>query len=236
MVPKHKRFCICDFGLLCLLPYIGSDPELNRVNSCLKVIFAMSEALNAAALDQLFLTARTANVWTDKPLSDVQVQALYDTLKFGPTSANCSPARFVFVKSPEAKARLKPHMMPGNDEKVLTAPVTVIIGQDADFAAKMPQLFPHNPGAKEWFADPKVAEETAFRNATLQGAYLMLAARAMGLDCGPMSGFDKAGVDGEFFAGTSVQSNFICSIGYGSSEGIFERSPRLNFDQACQIV
>ncbi len=196
----------------------------------------MSSILNDQALDQLFRTARSINVWEDKPVSDEQIKTLYDLVKMGPTSANCSPARFHFVKSDAAKARLKPLVMEGNDVKVMQAPVTVIIANDMDFAEKMPQLFPHNLDAKNWFADPAVAEETAMRNATLQGGYLMLAARSLGLDCGPMSGFDKEAVDAEFFAGTALKSNFICSIGYGSSEGIFGRSPRLEFGEAAVIL
>ena len=196
----------------------------------------MSISLNDQALDQLFREARTINVWEDKPVSDEQVKALYDLVKMGPTSANCCPARFHFVKSDAAKERLKPLVMEGNDTKVMQAPVTVIIANDMDFAEKLPQLFPHNLDAKNWFADPVVAEETAMRNATLQGGYLIMAARSLGLDCGPMSGFDKEAVDAEFFAGTNLKSNFICSIGYGSAEGIFERSPRLAFDEAAKIL
>ena len=196
----------------------------------------MKPVLDDTILAQLFTEARTANVWTDKPVPTDLLHKLYDLMKFGPTSANCSPARLYFVVSDDAKERLKPHMMPGNDTKMMQAPATVIIGQDADFAEKMPYLFPHNLDAKNWFADPAVAEETAFRNATLQGAYLMLAARSLGLDCGPMSGFDKAGVDQEFFAGTSIKSNFLCSIGYGSTDGIFPRSPRLSFEEACAVL
>lgn len=196
----------------------------------------MAEILGANALDQLFRDARTINVWKNKPLEKAQVRALYDLLKMGPTSANCSPARFHFIMSDDAKARLKPHLMEGNVEKVMAAPATVIIAHDMKFADKLPELFPHSPDAASWFSDPDVAAETAMRNGTLQGAYLMMAARSLGLDCGPMSGFDQAGVDEEFFAGTSFKSNFLCSIGYGSSEGIFPRSPRLTFDDAVQIL
>jgi len=196
----------------------------------------LSKKLDDAALDQLFRIARTINVWTDKPVTDDQVKELYDLTKMAPTSANCCPARFYFVKSDEAKARLKPHLMEGNQAKVLQAPVTVIIATDMEFAEHLPTLFPHAPDAKDWFADPVVKETTAFRNGTLQGAYLMMAARSLGLDCGPMSGFDNAGVDQEFFAGTPFKSNFICSIGYGSEEGIFPRSPRFDFDAAAKIL
>jgi 3-hydroxypropanoate dehydrogenase len=196
----------------------------------------MGNVLDEASLDQLFRTARTINVWKDQLVADKQLHALYDLLKMGPTSANCCPARFHFVKSDAAKTRLKPLVMEGNDTKVMQAPVTVIIANDLDFAEKLPALFPHNLDAKNWFADPDVASITAMRNGTLQGAYLMLAARSIGLDCGPMSGFDNAAVDAEFFAGTNLKSNFICSIGYGSDEGIFERSPRLAFNDAAKIL
>lgn len=197
---------------------------------------AMSNKLDNAALDQLFREARTINVWTDRGVSDAQLQELYDLVKMGPTSANCCPARFYFIKSAEAKERLKPHLMEGNQAKVMQAPVTVIIATDTEFAEQLPKLFPHEPDAKNWFADPAVNAETAFRNGTLQGAYLMMAARSLGLDCGPMSGFDKEGVDKEFFTGTTFKSNFICSIGYGSDERIFPRSPRLAFDEATKIL
>ncbi len=196
----------------------------------------MAKSLSADALDQLFREARTINVWKDKPVEKAQIRALYDLLKMGPTSANCSPARFKFIMSDEAKQRLKPFLMEGNVEKVMAAPVTVIIAYDLGFANKLPELFPHNLDAQNWFSDPDVALDTATRNGTLQGAYLMMAARSLGLDCGPMSGFDAGGVDGEFFAGTGLKANFLCSIGYGSTEGIFPRSPRLSFDDAAQIL
>ncbi len=196
----------------------------------------MKQPLDSEALDQLFRTARTINVWRDKSVSDEQITALYDLVKMGPTSGNCCPARFYFVKSAEAKEKLRPHLSAGNVDKVMAAPVTVIIANDMNFAEKIPQLFPHNPDAKNWFSNPAVAEETALRNGTLQGGYLILAARSLGLDCGPMSGFDKKGVDSAFFAGTGLKSNFLCSIGYGSDEGIFPRSPRLGFAEAAKIL
>jgi len=196
----------------------------------------MKPLFGEAELDQLFNSARTINVWSGKPVSDQQLHALYDLLKMAPTSANCSPARFHFVKSDAAKARLKPFVMEGNDIKVMQAPVTVIIANDLDFAEKLPELFPHNLDAKNWFSDPEVAAITAMRNGTLQGAYLMMAARSLGLDCGPMSGFDNAAVDQEFFAGTNIKSNFICSLGYGTEENIFPRSPRLAFADAAAIL
>jgi len=195
----------------------------------------MSAALSAAALDQLFLTARSRNDWKEESLPDSTWRELYDVLKFGPTSANLSPARFVFVTSAEGKARLGPLLSEGNRTKSLKAPCIAIIGHDLAFAEKAPELFPHAPGVKDWFANPAVAELTAFRNGTLQGAYLILAARALGLDAGPMSGFDNAGVDAAFFAGTTIKSNFVCALGHGADES-FPRLPRLPFDTACQIV
>lgn len=196
----------------------------------------MHHAISDDALDQLFRAARSQNKWQNRPVSPTLLHALYDLLRMGPTSANCSPARFVFVTTDRGRERLKPHLAPGNVAKVMTAPVTVIIGTDYEFYEKLPQLFPHTD-AKSWFVgNEKLIETTAFRNGTLQGAYLIMAARAVGLDCGPMSGFNNAGVDNEFFAGTSVKSNFICGLGYGDPSGVFARSPRLSFDEACQVV
>ncbi len=193
-------------------------------------------AISDEALDQLFRAARSQNKWQDKPVSETLLRAVYDLLRMGPTSANCSPARFVFVTSDAGRERLKPLLLPNNVAKVMTAPVTVIIGHDMKFYDKLPQLFPHTD-ARSWFAgNDKLSETTAFRNGTLQGAYLMLAARSLGLDCGPMSGFDNAGVDGAFFAGTNVKSNFICGLGYGDPSGVFARSPRMSFEEACQIA
>ena len=189
------------------------------------------------ALDLLFRQARSYNRWTHDPVPAAQLRALYDLLKFGPTSANSSPARFVFVSGAEAKARLLECVSPGNKIKVQQAPVVAIVGMDLQFYDKLPQLRPDNPGTREWFStDPKGAQETAFRNSSLQGAYLMLAARAIGLDCGPMSGFDNARLDAAFFAGTAIKSNFICALGHGTEEQLFPRSPRLDFDEACQIL
>ncbi len=192
--------------------------------------------LNADALDTLFRTARTHNGWLDQPVTDEDLHRLYDLMKMAPTSANCSPARIVFVRSANAKARLQPALGPGNLEKTMAAPVTAIIGYDLQFAEHMPRLFPHNPDAKNWFSDPKVAEVVAFRNGTLQGAYFILAARAVGLDTGPMSGFDNAQVDAEFFPGGRVRSNFLCNLGHGDSSKLFARSPRLEFGEACQVL
>ena len=196
----------------------------------------MSNPLDDKALDQLFRTARSYNGWTAQTVSETLIRAVYDLTKYGPTSANASPARFVFVTSPEAKARLLPLLSEGNRAKSAAAPVTVIIGQDLDFAEQMPRLFPHDPNARYWFSAPGVTEATAMRNSTLQGAYLMIAARSLGLDCGPMSGFDSAGVDAEFFADTNIKANFLCNIGYGTDENLFARSPRLAFEEACQVL
>jgi 3-hydroxypropanoate dehydrogenase len=196
----------------------------------------MPHAINDSALDQLFRTARTQNAWMDTPVSPTLLQAVYDLARMGPTSANCSPARFVFVTSAAAKEKLKPFLLPGNVPKVMGAPVTVIIGHDMTFYEKLPQLFPHTD-ARAWFVgNDKLIETTAFRNGTLQGAYFMMAARALGLDCGPMSGFDNAGVDKAFFDNGPVKSNFICAIGHGDPKAVFARSPRLDFEEACTVV
>jgi 3-hydroxypropanoate dehydrogenase len=195
----------------------------------------MSEVLSAAALDQLFRTARSRNAWKAETLPDQIWRDLYDLVKFGPTSANLSPARFVFVTSEEGKARLGACMSESNRAKSLAAPCIAIIGHDLAFADHAAELFPHAPGVASWFADPEVAQMTAFRNGSLQGAYLIVAARALGLDAGPMSGFDNKAVDAAFFAGTSIQSNFICTLGHGADES-FPRLPRLPFETACQIV
>ena len=192
--------------------------------------------LTTEHLDTLFTKARTHNEWLDKPVSDAQLQQIYDLMKWGSTSANCSPARVVFVKSAEEKAKLLACMAPGNVEKTKTAPVTAIIGMDMAFYEQLPKLFPH-ADARSWFVGNQgLIDATAFRNSSLQGAYLMLAARAIGLDCGPMSGFDPDKVNTTFFAGTEVKANFICNLGYGDMAKVFPRSPRLAFDEACKIV
>ena len=196
----------------------------------------MTGKLPDACLDQLFREARTHNAWRDKPVPDALLQAIVDLLKLGPTSANCSPARFLFVKSREAKERLKPHLSEGNRDKTMKAPVCTVIGFDLDFYLHLPKLFPHTD-AKSWFEGKKEKiAETAFRNGTLQGAYIIMAARALGLDCGPMSGFDNQGVNREFFAGTNVKSNFLCSLGYGDASVLFPRSPRFSFDAMARII
>jgi 3-hydroxypropanoate dehydrogenase len=193
--------------------------------------------LNDQGLDLLFRNARSQNAWTEEQVSETLIRAVYDLTKMGPTSANCSPARFIILASKEAKERLRPYLLEANVPKVMTAPVCVIFGYDLTFYEKIPFLFPHNPGVKDWFvSSPALAETTAFRNGTLQAAYFMLAARALGLDCGPMSGFDNAGVDREFFAATPIKSNFICSVGHGDPKGLFARSPRLPFEEACRIL
>ena len=193
--------------------------------------------MNDADLDLVFRKARTHNGWLDKPVDEALLKQIYDLAKMGPTSANMSPMRIVFVKSREAKERLKPALAAGNVDKTMAAPVTAIVGMDIHFFEQLPKLFPHTD-AKAWFKDlpDNVLEYTALRNGSLQGAYFMLAARALGLDCGPMSGFDNAKVDAAFFAGTTVKSNFLCNLGYGDASKLHPRSPRLNFEEACQVV
>ena len=193
----------------------------------------MSDKMNAVDLDQLFRVARTRNGWTDRRVSDEQIRELYELLKLGPTSANSCPGRFVWVRTPEGKARLGALASQTNRPKILAAPLTVIIGFDLDFAEQLPKLFPaRGQKMKELFQDADLAQTTAFRNGSLQGGYLIVAARALGLDTGPMSGFDNKAVDAEFFAGTTIKSNFLCSIGYGSDENLFPRNPRLTFEEA----
>jgi nitroreductase len=197
----------------------------------------MPNKVDDSALDQLFRVARTRNAWMDREVSDQQIRELYELLKLGPTSANSCPARFVWVKSPQGKARLAAHVSQTNRPKVLAAPVTVIVAYDLDFAERLPQLFPaRGEMMKGIFRDAALAQSTAFRNSSLQGGYLIMAARALGLDTGPMSGFDNARVDAEFFAGTNIKSNFICSLGYGSDENLFPRNPRLSFDEAGKFA
>lgn len=196
----------------------------------------MSTHLSDSALDQLFNNARTHNAWQDRAVSDETLQQLFDLLKMAPTSANCSPARFVFVRSAEAKAKLKPCLSEGNVEKTMSAPVTVIVGMDMAFYEQLPFLFPH-ADARSWFAGNDAAiKATAERNSALQGAYLIMAARALGLDCGPMSGFDQAALDATFFANSTVKANFLINLGYGDASKLFARSPRFAFADACQIL
>lgn len=193
-------------------------------------------ALPDAALAQLFTEARTRNAWSDRPVPEAVLRRLYDLTKFGPTAVNATPARFAFVTSPEAKARLAPLMSEGNRAKTLQAPVNVIIGHDVDFHDTLPTLFPHAPGARDWFQDEAGRRETAFRNGSLQGGYFLIAARALGLDVGPMSGFDAEGVRREFFPDGAVEPNFIVNLGYGTDENLFPRSPRLTFEDAARIL
>jgi 3-hydroxypropanoate dehydrogenase len=197
----------------------------------------MTESVDDACFDTLFRQARTHSEWLDKPVDDALLRRVYDLAKYGPTSANMFPLRVVFVKSPEAKALLKPALDPGNADKTMKAPVTAIFAMDTHFYEWLPRLFPH-ADAKAWFKDlpPNVLEYVALRNSSLQAAYFMLAARGCGLDCGPMSGFNNAKVDEAFFAGTTVKSNFLCNLGYGDASKLFPRNPRPEFDEACRVA
>jgi 3-hydroxypropanoate dehydrogenase len=193
-------------------------------------------ALDDHALDILFRSARSKWEWTDQPVTDEDIAALYELVKLGPTSANCSPARFVFIRTPEGKEKLKPALSAGNLDKTMAAPVTVIVAHDPQFYQLLPKLFPP-ADAKAWFSgNPDLAEETAFRNSTLQGAYLILAARSLGIDCGPMSGFDKAKVDRAFFVQNSWKSNFLINLGHGVPEHPFPRLPKLTFEEAAILA
>jgi 3-hydroxypropanoate dehydrogenase len=194
----------------------------------------MAEPLSAESLDQLFLSARTHTSWLPRPVDDALLVRLVGHMKMGPTSANCLPARIVFVKTAAAKAQLRPHIGAGNIEKTMSAPVTAIIGYDLGFVAHLRRLFPLED-ATAWFTSDEAVQTTAFRNGSLQGGYFIMAARALGLDCGPMSGFDNAGVDATFFAGTQVKSNFLCNLGYGDASAILPRLPRLSFDEIASI-
>lgn len=192
--------------------------------------------LTQGTLDLLFHQARTFSHWLDKPVPEETLRAAWDLARMGPTSANCQPARIVFVTSPEAKEKLRPCLIEGNVEQTMTAPATAIIGYDLDFIDQLPRLFPHTD-ARSWFAgNEPLIQETALRNSSLQGAYFIMAARALGLDCGPMSGFDNARVDATFFPGGRVKSNFLCNLGYGDRGRLHPRNPRLDFDEACRIV
>ena len=197
---------------------------------------AISQSLEQSALSQLFIDARTHNSWQDKPVTDEQIKDLYELLKFAPTSVNCNPARFLFIKSPQAKERLLACVTPGNHEKTRAAPVTAIIGMDLDFYEQLPKLFPH-VDAKSWFVGKDAyIESTAFRNSALQGAYLTMAVRALGLDCGAMSGFDADKVNAEFFPDGRVKVNFLLNIGYGNSASLMPRQPRPSFAEVCRIL
>lgn len=196
----------------------------------------MREAVNQSALNTLFCDARSHNGWQTRPVSDATLEAIYNLVKMGPTSANCSPARFVFIRSEEGKAQLRPALSGGNLAKTMSAPVTAIVAWDATFYEKLPQLFPH-ADARSWFTtSPQLAEETAFRNSSMQAAYLISACRALGLDTGPMSGFDREQVDNTFFRDSGWRSNLLINIGYGDDDKLFGRLPRLAFDDACQLL
>jgi 3-hydroxypropanoate dehydrogenase len=193
----------------------------------------MTALLSDDSLDLLFRSARTPNGWLDRPVDEAMIRDVYDLMKWGPTSANSSPARFVWVRSADGKATLAALAAEANKPKILAAPVTVIVGHDLGFARELPKLMPHAAEMMQsYFAPPEIAEATAMRNGTLQGAYFMIAARAVGLDCGPMSGFDNAGVDKAFFAGTRIKSNFICCVGHGDPASVFPRNARLSFEEA----
>ncbi|MGG2077995.1 malonic semialdehyde reductase [Lelliottia nimipressuralis] len=196
----------------------------------------MSEAINPSALKTLFTDARTYNGWQDIPVSDETLREIYDLMKWGPTSANCSPARIVFVRTPEGKEKLAPALSSGNLAKTLAAPVTAIVAWDSEFYERLPELFPHGD-ARSWFTtSPELAQETAFRNSSLQAAYLIFACRALGLDTGPMSGFDPQKVDAAFFTGTGLKSNLLINIGYGDASKVYARLPRLTFEDACGLA
>jgi 3-hydroxypropanoate dehydrogenase len=197
----------------------------------------MAGRIGADALNQLFLEARTHNKFQSREVPDALLREIVDIMKLGPTSANCQPTRIVFVRTPAAKERLKPFLSATNRDKTMQAPVTAIIAYDMTFYDHLPRLFPHNQDARSWFAGkPEHIGMTAIRNGSLQGAYFMLAARAVGLDCGAMSGFDNAGVDKEFFPDSPVKSNFLCNLGYGDPSGLFARSPRFDFDEMAKIL
>ena len=196
----------------------------------------MNDAINHTACETLFTQARTHNGWLDMPVSDETLREIYDLMKWGPTSANCSPARIVFVRSAEGKEKLRPALSSGNLEKTLTAPVTAIVAWDSEFYERLPALFPHGD-ARSWFTSSSaLAEETAFRNSAMQAAYLIFACRALGLDTGPMSGFDRQKVDDAFFTGTSLKSNLLINIGYGDTSKLYGRLPRLAFEDACALA
>jgi 3-hydroxypropanoate dehydrogenase len=196
----------------------------------------VTQSISENALDQLFRKARTHNGWLPKPVSVDLLKKVYDLARFGPTSANTSPARFVFVTTPQAKERLKPALSSTNVEKTMAAPVTVIVAWDTEFYEKLPKLFPH-VDARAWFAgNPAMIHESAFRNSSLQGAYFILAARALGLDCGPMSGFDAEKVNAEFFPDGKWKANFLCNLGYGDPTKLLPRNPRLEFEEACRVL
>jgi 3-hydroxypropanoate dehydrogenase len=193
-------------------------------------------SLSAASLDCIFRTARTHRSWTARPVTDETLRAMYELMKWGPTSSNCSPVRIAFVRSPEAKERLRPALDAGNVAQTMAAPATAIIAYDLEFYEKLPLLVPHRDARSAFVGKPELARTTAYQSGTLQGAYLIIAARALGLDCGPMGGFDNAKVDATFFPDGKVKSNFLCNLGYGDPAQLHARAPRLAFDDACRIV
>ena len=196
-----------------------------------------NSVLNSEALDILFRQARTHNAWLPQPVSDDLLRQIYDLMKWGPTSANSSPARILFLRTRESKERLRPALMAANVDKTMQAPVTAVLAYDLKFYEHVPRLFPNNPAMRETFSSsPELIQTTAFRNGTLQGGYFILAARALGLDCGAMSGFDNAKVDAEFFSSSTWKSNFLCNLGYGDHSKVYPRNPRLDFDEACQLL
>jgi 3-hydroxypropanoate dehydrogenase len=197
----------------------------------------MSGIVNDKSFDIIFRDGRTHSVWLDKPVSDITLQALYELLSLGPTSANCSPARFLFLCSQEAKERLRPHLSAGNTEQTMSAPVVTIVGYDLTFCNKFDTLWPGNEDVRGWFEgnDEKLLD-TAFRNGSMQGAYMIVAARALGLDCGPMSGFDRAGVDRKFFPDSTIRTNFLCNLGHGDPGTLPPRKPRLGFGEAAKVI
>lgn len=202
----------------------------------IEALRARISELDENSLDLILTRARTHNGWSGRPVSDAQIRRLFDILKMGPTSANCMPGRFIFVRTPEAKARLTPALAPGNVAKVEAAPVVAILGHDVEFWRHLSRLFPHKEMAVHYKDNPAFAEVNAFRNGTLQGAWLIIAARAMGLDTGAMSGFKNDMVDAEFFAGTTVKSNFLCCLGYGDASKVMGKLPKFDFDEVCEII
>lgn len=197
----------------------------------------MSGILDDRALDIVFRNARTHNEWLDDPVTDDDLRAIFDAMKFGPTTANSWPARFVFLRSRESREKLAPHLSEGNREKTLRAPMCAIVAYDLEFYERLDRLFPHDPTARSWFAGKdEHVRVTALRNGSLQGAYFIVAARSLGFDCGPMSGFDNDGVDAAFFAGSGWRSNFLCNLGHGDASKLFPRNPRPGFDDVCRIV
>ena len=264
IVKQEQTYCVVPSDRARRLVRIGSAPaieiitrrrllgvHLSKLHRATNVKETTTMTDSNQCIDKLFRNARTHSAWIDKPILDEALRELYDATKWGPTSANGSPARFVFIRSAAAKERLRPSLAPGNVEKTMTAPVCVIVAYDLQFYEQLPSLFPHNPGMRDLFAaNAALVEVTARRNSSLQGAYMMLAARALGLDCGPMSGFDNAKLDEEFFgAGKDsdgceqeffpaghVKSNFLCNLGYGDPSKLFPRSPRLEFNQACTLM